>query len=230
MDRISSEHKEPGKEYTAFFDLDLTLTGAISGNALVRTAWKKGLISWRELITGFLFYLLYRLRLRDPLRIIGDMVSWVRGKTETELKELCASVFNEVLLPSLFIDAIKEISFHKDRNARVIILSSALDYLCRAISENLGIDGYICSSLEASGGFLTGRPAGRLCFGEEKLNRLNGYCITRNIDKSTSWFYSDSISDLPVLNSVGNPVCVNPDRRLNREATKRGWKILHWEN
>jgi phosphoserine phosphatase len=77
---------------------------------------------------------------------------------------------------------------------------------------------------------MTGRPAGRLCYGDEKLNRLNGYCISNNTDQSAIWYYSDSISDLPVLSAVGKPVCVNPDRALKKEALKRGWKILLWQD
>jgi HAD superfamily hydrolase (TIGR01490 family) len=158
------------------------------------------------------------------------MLGWVKGKPEFEMDALCSDVFVEILMPSLFPDAIEEINYHKKKEARVIILSSALNSICRAVSESLGIDGYICTSLEVSDGVLTGLPEGRLCFGEEKLNRLNGYCTSGNIDKSSSWYYSDSISDLPVLSSVGNPVCVNPDRALKKEARKRGWKILRWEN
>ncbi len=217
-------------QYTAFFDLDLTLTSGISGNALVSTAWKKGQLRLRDLLKGFWLYLLYMLRLRDPLAIIGEMTAWVRGKSEREMELLCTDVVNGILIPRLFSDALSEIDFHRKKSARIILLSSALDSVCREISEKIGADGYLCSSLEVSDGIFTGRPAGRLCYGEEKLNRLNGYCTEFNTDKSLSWYYSDSISDLPVLSAVGNPVCVNPDSRLRKEALRRGWKILSWKN
>jgi HAD superfamily hydrolase (TIGR01490 family) len=230
MDPIFSEDRKSAIKYAAFFDLDRTLAGEISGQALVRMAWKKGLISWSDLAKALYLYLLFRLKLKPPRSIINNMVSWVKGKSENEMEELCLHVSGEILLPSVFRDAIKEINKHKENDAEVIILSSALKYICRPMSVSLGMNGYICSALESREGVLTGRPAGRLCYGEEKLHRLTGYCAANKIAHSDLWYYSDSISDLPVLSSVGNPVCVNPDRELKREALKRGWKILLWKN
>jgi HAD superfamily hydrolase (TIGR01490 family) len=230
MDHTFSEDSKSAIKYVAFFDLDRTLIGEISGKAIVRMAWKMGLISWFDLQTAFYLYLLFKLRLQDPLKVIDNMVGWVRGKAEGEMEELCSNVSVNVLLPTVFRDAITEINIHKENYAKVIILSSALNYVCNAISESLGMDGFICSALEAKEGYLTGRPIGKLCYGDEKLHRLTGYCLSNSINKSDLWYYSDSISDLPVLSSVGNPVCVNPDRALKKEALKRGWKILSWKN
>jgi HAD superfamily hydrolase (TIGR01490 family) len=230
MDHIFSEDRIPAEKYAAFFDLDRTLMREISGKAIVRMAWEKGIISWSDLVTAFYLYLQFKLGLRNPLNIIDDMVGWVKGKSEAEMEELYQHVFSEVLLPSVFMEAITEINIHKENHSKVIILSSALNSICNAMAESLGLDGFICSSLEAKNGYLTGRPAGRLCYGVEKLHRLIGYCTANNMNKSDSWYYTDSISDLPVLSYVGNPVCVNPDRALRNEAMKRGWKILLWKN
>ena len=216
--------------YVAFFDLDQTIIREISGRAIVRMAWGKDLISLSDLVRSFYLYLLYKLSLRDPLSIIDEMVGWVKGKPEAGMEELCLHVSREILLPSVFREAITEISIHKDNGGSVIILSSALNYICRTLSESLDLDGYICSLLEAREGYFTGKPVGRLCYGQEKLNRLTGYCAANNLDESGLWYYSDSISDLPVLSYVGHPVCVNPDRELKKEAIKRGWKILLWNN
>jgi HAD superfamily hydrolase (TIGR01490 family) len=229
MARIFSENEKQMK-YAAFFDLDKTLISEISGNALVRMAWKKGLITWTDLSRAFYLLLLFRLSLKDPLDIIEDMVGWVKGKSESEMEELCRNVASEVLLPSLYREAVTEINMHKSNGAKVIILSSALDAVCDVIAESLGIDGYICSRLQVMDGYMTGKPSGRLCYGNEKLRRLNGYCSENNINQELLWFYSDSISDLPVLLSVGNPVCVNPDRELRKEAINRGWKIRLWKS
>lgn len=230
MDPISSEDRNSVIRYAAFFDLDRTLIREISGKAIVRMAWKKGHIAWPDLLSAFYNWVLFKLMLKDPGKIIDDMVGWVKGKPEIEMEDLCSNVLKEVLLPSVFREARREINFHKENDVRVIILSSSLKSICSAMSESLGMDGYICSSLESRDGYFTGRPEGRLCYGEEKLNRLTGYCAANNMNQSFSWYYSDSISDLPVLSSVGNPVCVNPDRELRREALKRGWKILLWKN
>jgi HAD superfamily hydrolase (TIGR01490 family) len=230
MDPTFSDDKNKEAKYVAFFDLDRTLARAISGNTLVTLAWKKREIHIKDFMNAFYLYLLYKLRLRDPLNIIDEMVTWVKGKPETWIDELCKEACSDILLPSIFSEAVTEISLHKEKNGKVIILSSALHQICGRVSEFLGMDGFICSSLEVKDGYLTGKPAGRLCFGEEKKIRLMEYCRNNTMNPSESWYYGDSISDLSALENVGNPVCINPDRELKKEARKRGWRILVWKN
>ena len=230
MDLTFSDDKKDRAAYVAFFDLDRTLSGAISGNVLVKLAWKKKQISLKDLIKALYLLILYKLRLRDPAKIIDEMVAWVKGKPEVWIDDLCSEACNSILLPSIFTEAVTEIRLHKEKNARVIILSSALRQICVRVAEFLGMDGFLCSSLEVSDGHLTGKAAGRLCFGEEKLVRLMEYCKNNTMNHSESWYYGDSISDLPVLEIVGNPVCVNPDSELKNEARKRGWNVLIWNS
>jgi HAD superfamily hydrolase (TIGR01490 family) len=230
MDRTSSDAKKEMAAYVAFFDLDRTLSGAISGNVLVRLAWKKNQISLKDLLNAFHLYLLYKLKLRDPGKIIDKMVARVKGKPEDWIEDLCREACSSIILPSIFPEAVTEIRRHKEKNGKVIILSSALHQICGRVSEFLGMDGFLCSSLEVKEGFLTGKAAGRLCFGEEKQLRIMEYCKNNAMNPSESWYYGDSISDLPALGVVGNPVCVNPDRELKNEARKRGWNVLIWNS
>jgi HAD superfamily hydrolase (TIGR01490 family) len=220
----------PQNKYAVFFDLDRTLISEISGRAIVRIAWDNGLITWLDLFRAVILYMQYLLKLKDPLGIIGDMVSWTGGKAEREMKEICNIAFSELLMPSLHVQAREEIKTHKHNGAKVMLLSSALNYICEPMAVSLDLDGHLSSALMVRDGYFTGLPEGSLCFGKEKLDRLTGYCIAENIDPADAWFYSDSISDLPVLMSVGHPVCVNPDRRLRAEARRRAWKILSWND
>jgi HAD superfamily hydrolase (TIGR01490 family) len=228
MDPIFSNDKKNTSGYVAFFDLDRTLAGSISGNVLVSLAWRKRHITIKKITYAFYLYLLYKLRLRDPLSTINEMTGWVKGKPVSWIEDLCSEACSEIIFPSIFSEAVTEIRFHKEKNGKVIILSSALHQICELVSEFLGMDGYICSSLEVKDGYLTGKPVGSLCFGEEKLIRLTEYCKKNTMNLSESWYYADSISDLPVLEIVGNPVCINPDRELKKEARKRGWKVQSW--
>lgn len=230
MDLTSSENKITDPNYVAFFDLDRTIAREISGKAIVKLAWDKDLIGISDIINALRLFVLFRLGFRNPLSTIHEMVRWVKGKSEKLLNELCLEVSVKTLLPSIYKEAIAAISSHKSANARVVILSSSLSGICEHVSEYLGMDGSICSSLAVKDGYMTGEPAGRLCFGDEKLVRLREYCIKNTMTLSESWYYSDSYSDMPVLQSVGNPVCVNPDRRLRKVALKRGWTIVSWKN
>jgi phosphoserine phosphatase len=90
------------------------------------------------------------------------------------------------------------------------------------------MDDIICSELEVINGFMTGRPVGNLCYGKEKLNKIIEYCEKNNSTPPESWYYADAIVDLPALSLVGFPVCINPDRKLSREARRKGWPIFSW--
>jgi HAD superfamily hydrolase (TIGR01490 family) len=156
------------------------------------------------------------------------MVSWVKGIPENSIEDLCTEVFKEVLMPSVYKDALSEIELHRAKNAKIVILSSALTAICRQMTEHLNLDDMICSELEVNDGLMTGRPLGHLCFGEEKAVRLKRYCEIFNFVPSQAWFYGDSFSDIHALNVVGNPVCVNADNKLIHTAKRRGWKIVTW--
>jgi HAD superfamily phosphoserine phosphatase-like hydrolase len=110
------------------------------------------------------------------------------------------------------------------------ILSSSLKPICIGIAQKLNIDNVLCSEIESKNGLLTGRPIGRLCFREEKAIRLAAYCKLNNMDPADAWYYGDSISDLPALSIVGNPICINADSQLKKIAIKRNWKTLSWKN
>jgi HAD superfamily hydrolase (TIGR01490 family) len=223
---ISKETEKAG--YLVFFDLDRTLTGAVSGNALAKRAWKNGLMSRSNLLHALILSAEYRLGIKDPVKAVYEMTGWVKGISEKEMETLCSEVFNDVILPSFYKEAGEEIKMHKGRNAKTVILSSSLTPICREAASYLGVDDIICSVLEISDGILTGRPVGKLCFGDEKLNRLKDYCEKNNTDPSDCWYYADALADLPVLQIVGAPVCVNPDKKLASIARGKGWKINYW--
>ncbi len=227
---IFSEATVSEFSYFVFFDIDRTITRVISGKALAVKAYKRKLMSRTDLLKAVFISLAYRLNLKDPVKIIDDMVSWVKGLPERTMAELCTDVFREDLLQSINAEARDEIKKHKGKNAKLIILSSSLIPVCREVADNLGMDDFICSCLETENGFLTGRSVGPLCFGEEKAVRLIEYCKKHNTRLSDAWYYGDSFSDIYALSAVGNPVCVNPDRRLRKAAIKRNWKIVLWNS
>jgi HAD superfamily hydrolase (TIGR01490 family) len=230
MENIFSTAKANEFSYFVFFDIDRTITRVISGKALAIEAYKRKLMSRTDLLKAVFISLAYRLNLRDPVRIIDDMVSWVKGLPEKTMADLCADVFRAELLPSINAEARDEIEKHKGRNAKLIILSSSLIPVCREVADNLGMDDFICSCLETENGILTGKSVGPLCFGEEKAVRLIEYCKKHNTRLSDAWYYGDALSDIHALGVVGNPVCVNPDRQLKRAANARGWKIVWWNS
>ncbi len=224
-----SPYKRSGSEnYVAFFDLDRTLAGNNSGRELVRMAFRKGVLSYPGLIRAFALSLAHRLNLRNTPETIREMALWTRDHPENQLTDLCREAALSGIIPSVFPDATAEIEFHRKNKAGIVLLSSALAPLCRQVALQLGLDSVICSDLEVSEGRFTGRPNGKFCYGEEKAVKLLNYCEIYSYSPSSAWYYGDSWSDLPVLELVGNPVCVNPDRKLMALATKKGWPVKIW--
>jgi len=228
METISSKDKKKGIKYIAFFDLDHTIINTNSGKAFIQYAYNKGLMTRIDLIKGIYLSFLYKLNLKDTLEIIGTMVSWVKGASEDAINELSSELFKNHLVKSIHREVQTEITFHKEQGARVVILSSAILPVCNEVAAYLTMDDVICSNLESINGVYTGRPVEKFCFGEEKVTRLMEYCNKNKVNPADSWYYGDSIADLPALSSVGNPVCINPDKKLKRAARKRGWPVFLW--
>lgn len=211
--------------YIAFFDLDRTITRVVSGRALAWGAYYKGLMNRTDMVKALFLSLSYKMKLMDPVKVIGKMITWVKGLPVKTLDNLCAEVFRDVMLPSVYSEMVQEIEMHRKNRARTVILSSALSQICRDVASHLSMNDYICTEMEVDNGYLTGRTLGALCYGEEKKKRLIMYCEKNNTLPADSWYYADSISDLPVLEAVGHPVCVNPDRELMKRAKAGNWKI-----
>jgi HAD superfamily hydrolase (TIGR01490 family) len=228
MGTISSENNLKGKSYIAFFDLDDTLIRANSGKLLFRGAYEKGMMSLPDLIRALWLSFLYKFRLMDSEKIIAGMLKWLAGVPEKRVSDLSSEVFEKHMLRAIPEEARSEIRMHKDKDAAVIILSSSLSPVCQVVADHLEMDDVICTQIETDDGRCTGRTAGKLCFGNEKVSRLKEYCEKNNSKVEQAWYYGDSFSDFPVLQIVGNPVCVNPDKKLFKAANKNSWKIYLW--
>ena len=230
METIISATNHESYRYTVFLDLDRTLIGKVSGKTLALMAVRKGLVKPRVLLKISLHYLLYKIRLRDPGKMAEELIKWTGGMPEETMIDLCYETAESELFPSIYNEAISEIEFHRKHNARIVILSASLLHICKKIAARTGLDEIICTSLEVRDGILTGQAIGNLCFGEEKIKRLREYCSFHNISISESWYYGDSLSDLPVFLAVGWPVCINPGSKLRKTAGKREWKTLNWSH
>jgi phosphoserine phosphatase len=114
----------------------------------------------------------------------------------------------------------------KKRGIPVWFATSSIDFIVQPIVDELGADGLIASAFEFENGLSTGRFAGKPVFGVEKLNRVVELAGCLSVDIATCSFYSDSVHDLPLLESCGSPVAVNPDHRLARIARERNWETI----
>ena len=216
------------KKYVAFFDLDRTLIAGVSGKILMQQAYKNGIISAANILQGIGYSFLYKFGFMSPDKIIVKMVHNLKGISESVIKVLAKNTFDDYIKNSVREKAFNEIKNHKKNQGKTIILSASLSCICEPVKDYLKMDDSICSNLEIENGFFTGKPNGSYCYGQEKYMRAIRYCEENNYSLADAYFYSDSISDLPLLQVVGNPICICPDDSLRQIAEKSGWTVCDW--
>jgi HAD superfamily hydrolase (TIGR01490 family) len=215
--------------YIAFFDLDNTILKINSGEALLRRAYKNGLLSIWKLINAYYLAILYKLNIMDPSTIIEKLSGWLAKSPVKDIEILCNEIVEKDLIPAIRPEIINEIKMHKEQGANLVILSSAIASICFRLAKHLEMHSVICSELEVVNQEYTGQPIGKFCFRDEKLDRLKQYLHDNNYAYEDSYYYADSIDDLTVLQSVGHPICVNPDKSLEKIARERNWVIHTWD-
>ncbi len=160
-------------------------------------------------------------------RAAEDGMVLLRGFRVAELQEMVADAMEPVLKPLLYSEPLELAERHQERGERVFIVSAALQEIVDALALELGFDGAIGSRCEVVDGVYTGRSL-RAAHGEGKAAATRELAEREGIDLAASTAYSDSHTDIPFLEVVGNPVAVNPDRELRRAAAERGWPTLEF--
>lgn len=195
---------------------------------MIEQAHKRGLIHSKQIFLAYIFSALYKTGILEAEYIMKKLAIWLKGISEKEFAEFATEVFDRYLKNTVRIKAQEELKVHKKNNAHTVILSAATSYICDPVKNILSFDDILCSKMEVINGAFSGNPNGAYCYGEEKLNQVIDYCTRNNYDLQQAYYYADSYSDLRVLKSVGNPVCVTPDARLKKVAQIKGWPIHLW--
>jgi HAD superfamily hydrolase (TIGR01490 family) len=216
----------------AFFDLDRTLMAGSSGIFFARAAYEAGMITRAQLLGDLYQNLRFRLRgstddWADAVRLrVGEMLA---GVPVRDLQRMSPRVLAGVL-PRLYPQMLERAYRHQDAGEPVYIVTAASQEMADLLAYVLAFDGGVGSRLEVAEGRYTGRPAGPFNYREGKANALRELAVGERIDLATSYAYSDSESDLPMLRAVGHPVVVNPDPELERIAIGESWEILRLDH
>lgn len=211
----------------AFFDLDRTLIRRSSALALAGSFRRHGVIGRRQLAKATVMQLLFVVRGADEAAVrqaSEEGPALLRGFSTERLRELVATALEPTLRPLVYPEAFELARWHQGRGEPVYIVSSTLQEIVDALAADLGFDGALGLLCEADDGVYTGRAV-RTCHGAGKADAVRELAAQQGIDLAQSTAYSDSASDLPLLETVGFPVAVNPDRTLRRVAGERGWPL-----
>lgn len=214
----------------AFFDLDRTLMSGSSAYYFGKAVYREGLVSRRRLARDAGNAVLFRLygasdekseALRD--RILAS----VAGHEAEIFRRLAASVIEE-LLPRIRPEAQALLDMHSEAGRDVYIISASPVEIVSELARALDIEGGLGTESEIVDGVYTGRLAAPFCYGEGKAVVLRKLAADEGYDLARCYAYSDSASDLPMMQLVGNPIAVNPDRPMMAVAHRRGWPVVEF--
>ena len=214
----------------AFFDLDRTLIKRSSVLALAGSFRKRGLISRLDLAKSAFWQVLFVLRGASAERVRSaaeDGMKILSGFSVAEMESLVGDAMETVLRPLVYAEPINLVQRHRARGEKVYIVSATLQEIVQHIADDLGFDGAIGSTCEIVDGVYTGRTL-RAAHGEGKAAAVRELAAAEGLDLAASTAYSDSYSDVPFLEAVGHPVAANPDRKLRRIASDRGWPVVNF--
>jgi HAD superfamily hydrolase (TIGR01490 family) len=213
----------------AFFDMDKTLIAENSGSLYMRYRYQLGEISGLELLQGLGTYLRYKLGLLDIENWTKGMMLQFAGQREADLEAETLVWARDWVVKAIYPEARDLVQEHLDRGHVVAVVSGATRFVVRPIAQHLGIEHMLYTRLEVEDGLFTGRIIDPICFEEGKIFWLTQFIDDHDVDLARSYFYSDSITDLPLLDLVGHPVVTNPDPLLYRTARKRTWPVRFFE-
>jgi HAD superfamily hydrolase (TIGR01490 family) len=213
----------------AFFDLDKTLIPGSSLFLLARGLYERDLFRVRDLIRFGWGQMMFRLRGEQQRGM--DMsrrstLDFVAGRSQQELMDWGRQIVEERILPLVYEDIVEVIRGHSQRGDLTYLVTAAPIELARTIAEALDMTGAVATTSEVDEhGFYTGRLVGPVVHGTEKAKAVAEMAAEVDIELAECAAYSDSINDLPLLESVGYPHAVNPEHELRRIAASRGWPI-----
>jgi HAD superfamily hydrolase (TIGR01490 family) len=227
-----AEQHQPTRHAAAFFDVDRTLLRGSSLLHVARPMRREGLLPTRAMLHSLLVQARFSLvgfdevQIRDAVRGAGEMVA---GIDSQRLLAFAERVVPTHVVPRVYGEARARIDWHQQRGDLVFLVSSSPREFITVLGSVLGVDGVAATDAELRDGRYTGRIR-RLCHGEGKADSIRELAAAHNVDLDTSFAYGDSFaSDLAMLEAVGHPVCVNPDRLLAAHAGRLGWPVERFQ-
>jgi len=215
----------------AFFDLDKTVIAKASIAAFGRPFYRGGLINRRLIVRALVSQIIYlHLGASEQKldRMRESMLTLTTGWDQAQIREIVREALEETVEPIIYAEALDLIEAHRAAGHKVYLVSAAPEEIVEPLAEHLGVDGCIATRTVVDA---EGRYSGEMDFyayGPFKAEAIVALAEEVGIDLAESSAYSDSYTDLPMLEAVGHPVAVNPDRVLAKTAKERGWETMQF--
>jgi HAD superfamily hydrolase (TIGR01490 family) len=227
-----AEQDRPTRRVAAFFDVDRTLLRGSSLLHVARPMRRAGFMPTRVMFHSLVMQARFSLfgfdevQLHEAVRGAGALVA---GIESDRLLGFARQVIPVYVVPRVYAEARARIAWHRDRGDLVFLVSSSPREFITVLGSVLGVDGVAGTEAELREGRYTGRIL-RLCHGAGKADAVREMAAANDVDLTLSYAYGDSFaSDLPMLEAVGHPVCVNGDRLLTAHAERLGWPVERFQ-
>ena len=216
----------------AFFDLDKTVIAKSSALAFGRPLYQAGFLGKRALARLSLaqvFYLLFGADHDRLERARDELLTLIAGWSRDDVEQLVRETLADFAAPLVYAEALFLIDEHKRKGRRVVIVSASPEEIVRPIAEYLGVDEVIATKVKCDerGRYLPEIEV--YAMGSGKAKAMLAMAELDEIDLEGSFAYSDSITDVPMLEVVGNPAAVNPEKELRKIAEEKDWPILEFQ-
>lgn len=211
------------------FDIDNTLIKGQSQNIFLKYLFRHNLISFSQYLLISIWFILYKFHLvKHPLKIMKYAFAIFQNKSSDEIEKLANDFFSSELNKYFYSEVVNILKNHRENNARIILVSNSVDIIVKEVAKYLNVNEYICTRLKYIDNKFTGEIDGEIAYGVNKYYLVSKYLNIQIADsaKIPAYFYTDHISDLPLLEKVDVPVVVNPDTNLKKVAIENKWKIL----
>ncbi len=210
----------------AIFDLDNTLLAGDSDHAWGDFLVERGIVNGEHYKqTNDRFYADYCAGRLDILAYLAFALQVLSEHPLDQLQRWHREFMREKIEPIVLPKAVALVEQHRRAGDQLLIVTATNDFVTRPIAERFGVHTLIATTAELKHGRYTGRVAGTPCYREGKVTRLKEWLALHPHTLEGSVFYSDSHTDLPLLEMVATPVAVDPNDTLRAEATRRGWEI-----
>lgn len=224
---------QPPSVEAAFFDLDKTVIAKAAMLAFGPRLQQEGLLNRWLVVRALWGQIVFRYLGADEGRMEKMRETALRiavGWDKEKIAALVDNALTEVIDPLVYAEALELMDSHRDAGRRVYLVSASPEEIVLPLARYLGVDDAIATRARVDA---DGCYTGEVEFysaGVHKVEAIEHERDLHNLDLANSFAYSDSITDIPMLETVGHPVAVNPDRGLLKEAEARGWEIRTFEN
>lgn len=225
---VNAEAGTPSHSTAAFFDVDNTIIRGASSFYLAKALSRRGFFKPRdvaEFTIKQLRYVLFGENKNDIDEVRARALSLMKGHSVAEVIAVGEEVYDQVLANRIYEGTRALIDSHLASGHQVWLVTATPSEIGNLIARRIGVSGALSTVAESKDGFYTGRLVGDMMHGQAKADAVRKLSETHGIILTQSFAYGDSTNDIPMLNSVGNPCPINPDKRMRVHAQDAGWPV-----